>query len=166
MAIAVTHDYKADVEQWMQRFDVHWYDIRDDLQALQMYGFRLLVDNSLGMVEFRYDLLTNRMQQRIKTHPVETEDAYFAAMHELGHVANEDWKRLPTASWGKVLPHEAANLLRAEAEAWAWAYENAIVTPSDYVLQSTQAGFYSYIRDYGREHVPPKHELHPYLQEV
>jgi len=67
--------------------------------------------------------------------------AYFAGLHELGHIAHRhhtDFDR-----------DDRQRILEAEAEAWDWAFAHAAEKPSARVLALAKSALESYIRDYG-----------------
>jgi hypothetical protein len=73
----------------------------------------------------------------IETPPLESELAYWHALHEIGHIATE----LPT--------HDAngAVVLRNELDVWEWAIDNALVLPSGRAGAGITGAFLSHAAD-------------------
>jgi hypothetical protein len=70
--------------------------------------------------------------------------AYFTALHEFGHLhALRSGER-----WANPYQQDARVLLD-EAQAWAWAFENALFPPTSRVVYSAQGALLGYVIDLG-----------------
>ncbi len=67
---------------------------------------------------------------RIRIPEIRGQVSYFVALHELGHLAARGNRSLPQ--------------LEAEAQAWRWALDHALVAPTDH----TRARIRTYLRSY------------------
>lgn len=77
----------------------------------------------------------------IVTYGINTQQDYFIALHELGHIANEP---------------QSPKLLEREANAWQWALDNALVEPS----LLSKAKMAEWLGSYEGEKPPPEHIYH------
>lgn len=73
-----------------------------------------------------------KASRQIHIRPVKTHITYFIALHEIGHVVH------PPA--GNGLPR-----LEKEYHAWDWAIANALIDPSDVVMQRIRKYLSSYL---------------------
>src|ERR1017187_144923 len=94
----------------------------------------------------------NSTRRAIRIPPVKGQIGYFVGCHELGHLLG---------------PGRSAPRLEAEANAWLWALENAIVEPTPATRQRIGARLHGYLlwaqnRQYRK--IPPRipADTHPF----
>src|SRR5512132_168415 len=100
---------------------------REHIQALARdAGVKLFEDCAKVMHSYANYHPASKTYREIHTAALDTEQAYWAALHEMGHVHTTRWtksllKHLKTRENGDVSKEQ----LKSEADAWLWAVENA-----------------------------------------
>lgn len=72
--------------------------------------------------------------RQIHIRPVKSHITYFIALHEIGHIVH------PPAGHGSGLPR-----LEKEYHAWDWAVDNALIDPSEVVMNMIRRCLNSYL---------------------
>lgn len=133
------HHYETHAMSHIRRARAVWIDITQDFSSLFMFGSDIHKP-MMGAVYYGPPL-------RVVTQRLTTEAGYLAAMHEVGHI-NSGHTELTKELQGPWNPEYRRRIVGLEAEAWHWAFTNALPVSDSTVELAVQA-FKSYIRDFG-----------------
>src|SRR5690242_8977656 len=123
-------NYRLDAFEHMEELGAYWRNIQDDFQAYLLSPFD--VGNPRFGITYS-DLGVSSM-------PIVDETTYMTAMHETGHIANGHIQKFQ-----RCRRELRRVIVRWEAEAWAWAFDNAISPPSESAVEGAVLSFRSYL---------------------
>lgn len=127
----VTTTYEQDALRRIAEVGGHWYDIRTHPRRNMAYPEEQIREgwHYLGAVEAQMYVGGGFHKLEVLTGPLDGELAYWAAMHEIGHV-NMGHMADPYVNSPYAMLFFGEKVMQAEVDAWNWAFDNAPFTPS------------------------------------
>lgn len=133
------NDYHTHAMHHIEAVGAVWSDITDNFMALMAFGPDIYRPMMGGVYEGEPLLIVS--------HALNLDTGYLAAMHEVGHLASGHLEVVARLQ-GPWNPEFRRTIVGLEAEAWRWAFANALPV-SDRAVELAVQAFQTYLNDFG-----------------